>query len=170
MQVRDEANRLWLKGREEPARLHQRSARLQSDRQAVSRHGGPPSAEHAVSEHRGRQADHAVEQLDSADRDGTYGAGDCSFSGGLVLRRRGGPAAGRDLGRGKWDVESLVNIDQFVEQCERRDLLSGITDVMAANGIAASMRALAEAAANGRSNPLSLYRRIRVRCSIPTEA
>ncbi len=40
-----------------------------------------------------------------------------------------------------------------VEPCERRELLSGITDVMAANGIAASMRAIAEAAANARSIP-----------------
>jgi hypothetical protein len=40
-----------------------------------------------------------------------------------------------------------------VEPCERRELLSGITDVMAANGIAASMRALAKAAANGSSIP-----------------
>ncbi len=40
-----------------------------------------------------------------------------------------------------------------VEPCERRELLSGITDVMSANGIAASMRAIALAAANGASNP-----------------
>ena len=40
-----------------------------------------------------------------------------------------------------------------VEPCERRDLLSGITDVMAANSIAANMRTLAQAAANARSIP-----------------
>jgi hypothetical protein len=39
------------------------------------------------------------------------------------------------------------------EQCERRDLLSGITDVMAGNSIAANMRALATAAAKSASNP-----------------
>ena len=41
----------------------------------------------------------------------------------------------------------------IVEQCERRDLLSGITDVMAGNSIAASMRALATAAARGANPP-----------------
>ena len=40
-----------------------------------------------------------------------------------------------------------------VEQCERRDLLSGITDVMAGNSIAANMRAIASAARKSASNP-----------------
>jgi hypothetical protein len=40
-----------------------------------------------------------------------------------------------------------------VEQCERRDMLSGITAVMAGNSIAANMRTLARAAAKSASNP-----------------
>jgi hypothetical protein len=41
----------------------------------------------------------------------------------------------------------------LIEECECRAFLSGITDVMAANGIAASMRSLAEAASRGPSIP-----------------
>lgn len=40
-----------------------------------------------------------------------------------------------------------------VEQCERRDLLSGITAVMAGNSIAAKMRALALPVAKGATTP-----------------
>jgi hypothetical protein len=40
-----------------------------------------------------------------------------------------------------------------VEQCERRDLLSGITDVMAGNSMSADMRAIASAATKSATNP-----------------
>ena len=56
-----------------------------------------------------------------------------------------------------------------VEQFERRDLLSGITDVMAGNSIAANMREIASlAATRARPTPRSRCPKTKARCSIQT--
>ena len=56
----DEVFELYKAGSEESARLPGRPARIQPDRQAISRYGGSPPAEHAVAQHGRGPADHAV--------------------------------------------------------------------------------------------------------------
>ena len=58
-----------------------------------------------------------------------------------------------DLREGKMGSRIARERRPGVEQFERRDLLSGITDVMAGNSIAANMREIASAATRSASNP-----------------
>ena len=77
-------------GQREHPRLHRRPARLQRQGQAVSRHGDPPPAEHAVAQYGGGQEDHA---LNRTDRDPS----------GPIGRAWSGTAA--TAGRRRWDAE-----------------------------------------------------------------
>ena len=144
------SQRLYKCGSEERSRLPRRSARVQSDRQAVPRHSGSAPAQHAVAEHGRRPADHALSRSSWKSH---------------------GPAEPATSGRRRWDVESLVTCGHFSKKSSAASLLSAITDVMAGNSIAAAdLRSQAAALVGARQSvpPSRLRsRRIKALCSIP---
>ena len=131
------------RGSDQRARLPGRSARLQPDRQAISRHGGPPPAQHAVAQHGRGPADHALTRSNRK----------VSWSGRV-----------RDLREEKMGRRIPRDLRPFLEEFERRELLSAITDIMAANSLAAGREiAIRVSARRARPPSRSRSRRIKAR-------